>query len=385
MKKIIFLAFFILCIFGISYAFFNELAGMLLDTDVRTSAASGVSMQNNTDKLAMSFYPKENLAITAVDMYFDIAGDVTDTNLTLEVQTDNAGNPSGTYLGAPTAKFSAPAADGLVGEQTLGSNTGVLAKNTRYWLVCNYSSGGELNATDYLKNMQTDNSKEPSLVIKTWNGTAWKLGASTTTSYMVKYSDGTYSGFPFSSGVRGLSGAEDIFSTNVQGVMVVFGTNVTLSGCAFQFDITGTPGILNVSVYENKTLKYSGFKEEALMGDGSRNTLLFNDSVSVLGNTPIYIIFSQSGTSGSNDYDMYGRSVQSAYYNWSKPQHFDFVYGNISNQTVNLTVETDWVPYFMIYFTDFQKDLNTTVGGAPGGNNTTYYQSGSLFNGGFER
>lgn len=139
---------------------------------------SGSRIDADTEQLAWKFYADRTSPITDIDAFVNITGTITDTNFLFEIQTDSSDTPSGVVLGAATAEWAGPAADGWTGLKALATNTGNLTVGTPYWLVLRRSSGASVSATDNIhfhsSGFRFDRDK-----IRHHNGTNWTTTAVT--------------------------------------------------------------------------------------------------------------------------------------------------------------------------------------------------------------
>lgn len=335
-----------------------------------SNTACSLVVDANNEKLGYAFVAGTTSAVTDVDLYLDISGDITDTNLAIQIETDSSGSPSGSVLGAATSAFAGIAADGYIGLQTLGTNTGALTIGTVYWIVIYYSSGDDLDATDKFGTKDTGFTHDYNAEkIRHHNGTNWTTTAANQFPgwFILKHSDASYSGYP-RNGNSSTSGYTDIYDTNKQGLKIKFGSQVKIEGVTVYMGKSGTPGNMTVKVYEGSVEKYSSVARNGTYLAGNNQwSFQFTSSILLSADTDIYVIFEQDGASDANDFDCITNPINSTYVSAVLPDDYRFVYGSGSDPTA-FNVVTDKVPDIRLVVTDPAVDFDQeAVGGAGGG------------------
>lgn len=332
----------------------------------RFSTAFPTGITGSTQMLGVKFMATTTSAITDVALYIDETGDISTHTYDVSIQSDNAGVPDGTDLGAD--KSFTTADDGWIALQTLPTNTGALTVGTSYWVVVDVNAGIP-DGSNNIK-LRSNTVFNNSVLARHHNGTNWTTtpilyGA---TAMVFKHADASYSGYVGGIDSADASGYTDIFDTNKQGIKTRFGSQMKILAFQCQLTVAGTPGNLTASVYEGSTLKYSSFPMVgAFVPSEATIRLCFDTPILLAANTDIYIILSQDGTSGSNDFDMTTYTSPSAdYVEAYLPDNFRMVYGSGADPTA-FTVSTTKAPvdcYMLI--SDPATDNDETAGGGGG-------------------
>lgn len=335
--------------------------------DVGVSSA-GLGIGLTTHKLAVKFFPPVGTAVSKVDLRVAKTGTITGQNFKMEIQSDNNDAPSGTVLGTATGEFAGPGANGFLGMQALGSNTGALSLNTAYWLVISWSSGSSPDAGNFLDLSVHNTLATPNGMSKCrkHNGTDWttvtanaRLGAA-----VFECTDGTTYGLAIDSS-QTQSGQTDIHGSNRQGLRLRFGCAVRAVGAVFRLNKVGTPSSLVVELYEGSVLKTSGTLAAAWIASTSNTwtSVQFDPPVQVAANTDLSIVFRQSSDGGddSNDYDLYGVDIPSGYLGTVQETTTRYVYGTGSDPAAFSADDTFHA--FVGLFTD---DTSSDLAGSEG-------------------
>lgn len=326
---------------------------------------------NATDKkIALKFYVATTSPITHINFNVDVTGTITGINFKAEIQTDSGDAPSGSVLGAATAEFAGLAADGMLGDKALASNTGNLSLNTPYWLVIYYSSGITLDASNHL-NARTVGAVRSinDTKFRHFNGTDWTTVATLLAQHnsVLTHVDGSLTGDVTTAGTGNNASATDIFSTNRQGIKWKSGCQETIVGAKFSVTKTASPSALELVCYEGSTEKDTGTLAAAEVITNTDFIVILLDAPVVLSpDTDRYLVLRQAadGGDGSNDYDLRGAPVAShidAHY----PPDFRMVRGTGDDPTA-LTVDTVYLPRMYPLYADPASSLDS-VGGGGGG------------------
>src|SRR3989304_1751995 len=131
----------------------NRLGGIIatLNNISLSTTDVNLTMDADTEKLAVKYFPATTSPITNIDLYLAPTGTVTGVNFQIQVETNGADIPSGTVLGTATPEFAGPSAGGFIGLKTLATNTGNLTPNIPIWIVLFRSSGASLDASNYVR------------------------------------------------------------------------------------------------------------------------------------------------------------------------------------------------------------------------------------------
>jgi len=317
-------------------------------------------MDADGEQLAFKIYPQTITPIVGVDLCLGIAGTVTDINFRIRIETDNADKPSGTVLGAATPEFAGLAASGWTGLKTLETNTGNLTINTPVWVVFYRSSGASLSASN---NVATRGTASPAFSLprsRHFNGTNWTTTAigSGRLGYVVKFSDNTYGGIPFTN-IRGMPGGVPyIYSNNRQGVRLKFGSQIKIIGFITAINKGGTPNNLVATVFEGTTAKYSTTIQSGAIVGNLTTPFWFESPISLAPLEDVYIVLNQESNGGnaSNYYALTAVPFDSTYFSAAMPPDMAFVYGTGDNPTL-YTAPNDQIPYIIPLISDGVADL----------------------------
>jgi len=334
-------------------------------------AAANISSSHNMDAdaemIAWKHFPQSASPITHIDIHANIGGTITDTNFTVEVQSDSADAPSGTLLGTASAEWAGIAADGWIGEKALATDTGALTIGVPVWIVVKRSSGGSLSATDFFA-FRTTAIRKGLEKLRHHNGTNWTTSAAqlATPIAVVKHSNGDYVGHPITA-INAASGEADIFGTNRLGLKMRFGCQVKIQAIKCQISKTGSPANLECVIYEGSTEKYSTSIAAAVLVNSDEAIFWFSSAVLLAANTDIYIILRQASNGGdnSNDYDLRSFAVNAAYIDAIVPSNWRMVAGTGDDPTA-FTVQTDEVAVMLPILVDTALDLDETASGGGG-------------------
>lgn len=337
------------------------------------SASTGMVLDASTEMIAIKYHPATTSPITDVDIAVALTG--TSPTFVVGIYADAADVPdtaTPTQLGTDTPGFTW-AATGFSGLKTFGSNSGNLTLNQPVWIVIKYSSGtidGSNNIQ--LRNYSSGGSAAPLVGLdmrqRHHNGTNW----TTTTPFtsiaclVVKHQDGTYAGMPMTAN-KAVSAANDIFvnagTVQVQGIRFKSGSQVKVVGVYVSLTKAGTPNDLVITVYEGDTSKYSATVVAAyvITASATGNVYWFASPILLAADTNLYIILSQTGTSGSNDYDVNVCTFNATYIDAILPADYRFVHGNGTTPS-GLTVSTTEFPLMWPVITDAAADLDMAGG-----------------------
>ena len=369
---------------AISLARTNRLgSGVILAAQTMLSTDANMTIDADTEKLAYKYFPATTSPITDIDLYLAPTGSVTGVNFQIQVETDGADIPSGTVLGSATPEFAGPAAGGFIGLKTLAVNTGNLTLNQPVWINLFRSSGVSLDVSNYIRMARLYGYPVFSMneKVRHYNGTNWTTTTVTSAPIflIIKHADGTHVGVPIKASPAIATNASHIFGTNRQGLKMKFGSKVILRGIQTIISKSGTPNTLEIEVYENSTLKYSGTVPEANILSGAACPMFFTSPILLASNTDIYIVLSQTGDGGSssNYYRVSVYDIESAYIEAIYPPNVRFIYGTGDNPTTH-TIETTEIVLITPIFDDPAIDLDE---GASGGGLLTHPSMSGGFNG----
>jgi len=352
----------------------NRLGGIIATlTNFSLSTTDvNLTMDADTEKLAVKYYPATTSPITDIDLYLTPTGSVTGVNFKIQVETNGADIPSDTVLGAATTEFAGPSAGGFIGLKTLVTNTGNLTPNTPVWIVLFRSSGASLDASNYIRMARMSVSFEYPKA-RHYNGTNWTTTSASAYSVclVIKHADGTYVGMPISSNYGYPTNGGYIYGTNRNGIKIKFGSKVFLRGIQVVLYKTGTPNSLVVSVFEGSTLKYSETILQTSILSATGIPMYFTSPILLASNTDIYITLKQESDGGnsSNYYRSYIYDIASVnYIECLCSPNLRFIYGTGDDPTL-YNIETTEVPNINPIIDDPAIDLDE---GASGGNSNLW-------------
>lgn len=115
------------------------------DAATGDSTAIGYNAGNNGQKSARSFVPSASYTTFTPSLTLWKSGSPTD-NVLIEIQTDNAGSPSGTILGTVTVAYTSLGTT-QPSLTSYGTASASLTSGVTYWIVVERS--GALSATNY--------------------------------------------------------------------------------------------------------------------------------------------------------------------------------------------------------------------------------------------
>lgn len=352
-----------------------------LSTTGLINASTGMVLDANTEMLAFKYFPSTTSPITAVDINVALVG--TSPTFVVGVYADatDAPNTAGpVQLGTDTPGFTW-SASGASGLQTFGSNSGDLTVNQPVWIVVKYSSGTiDASNSIQLRNFSSGGGLELERQ-RHYNGTNWTTTSAVAVSCLavIKHNDGTHAGLPFTANVAA-SAANDIFTNGgtvqTQGVRFKSGSQIKVIGCLVSLTKTGTPNDLTFTVYEGDTSKYSNTVGQAYLLTSTRSLtpIWFSSPVLLAADTNLFILLSQTGTSGSHDYDVNCATIASAYIDAILPTDWRFVHGNGTTPS-GLTVSTTEFPLLWPLIADPAAELDQA---ASGGINAPRFMTGGL-------
>jgi hypothetical protein len=335
-----------------------------------SSLVTGMIIDASTEKIGFKYYPMTTSAVTGCDLRVTRTG--TPGNFRIGVFSDSSGSPNdAAQLGGYSSNWTPGSGSGWIGAQTLSTNTGALTKGTPIWIVIEYVSG-TIDGSNYIQaeyvNGKLISENRLSNSVRHHNGTNWTTttAQSVMPTVVVSHADGSYVGFPLTTGLAATSAA-DIYvnggTTQVQGVRFKAGAQVKVIGVAYFLTKTGSPNDLVFTVYEGDTSKYSVTEVAANVTSGALSKIYFDSPVLLAADTNLYILLSQTGTSDANDYDLRAWTLHSTYVGAAVSSDFRMVYGNGTTPS-GLTVSTDvWVPLLMPLIGDPTTDLDMSGGG----------------------
>lgn len=332
--------------------------------------SSSQRIDATTERQAWKYIAETTSPITAVNARFSVTG--TPGNFKFGIFADlNEAPDSATQLGDWTAEWAAPANGTYTGDKTLATNTGNLTIGTTYWVVCAYSSG-TCDGSNYIsaQGVATYNN---SLRTRHYNGTNWTTtGASTafTAGLILSHADGTTydGGTHFTGSWANSASALDVYvnagSNQVQGIKFTVGSKSKLLGVSFQTTKTGTPNNLVITVHSgNAAASVTETITAAALTSNATHYAPFTTPAMLDPDVPTYIIFSQTGTSDSNDYDLRIATFSATYINANLPPDMRFVYGVLSGTALSsLTVSTTEFPLVIPIVGDIATDLDCAAG-----------------------
>lgn len=346
---------------GIGTAGFNVMTGMILD--------------GTTKKLAIKYYPSATSPITDIALRLAVTGNPGSFKMGIFANTyasaTNGSPDDAAQLGGWSTTFDL-AATGWTSLLALATNSGNLTNGIPVWIVIVWDSG-VCDASNYIQLQQFSTSSYGSnkLLQRHYNGTDWTTTASqgTPSIIVVKHADGTYVGLPITIAIAA-SAAPDIFVntgvSQVQGFRFKCGSQIKIQGISYFLTKAGTPNDLTWSIYEGDTLKYSQSELVANVLSGTMSVVWFDSPVLLAADTYLYIIASQAGTSGSNDYDLRCWTIDDTYIAALVPADMRFVYGT-GNTPSGLTVATTEIPWCFPIISDPASDLDMSAGGGSSG------------------
>lgn len=328
------------------------------------SAATTQRVDADTERVACKFYTRSTSAITHVDMNLNIGGTVTDTNFTIEVQTDSSDTPSGTPVGTATGAFAGPAAAGFIGAQALGSNTGALTINTPYWIVLQRASGGSLSGTDFIEARQTGatTGRINQGNVRHYNGSDWTTTAATAAECIAVYThlDSSFSGLAHTASIStGGSGNTDIFGTNRQGVRYKVGAAIIVHGWKVAIQKTGSPSALEIVTYEGNTAEATCSMAAAQIVSNQMFICWNATPPTITAGANLYAVLRQASNGGddSNDYDPRIYTLNATYIAAMLPTDVRYVFGTGDDPTA-WTPNTAAFPVMEPIVSDLAADLS---------------------------
>lgn len=350
-------------------AFFSEIQVGSWASMLSNLATSTAVMDADTERLAFKFFPQKASPITAVDILLAATGDLTGVQFTIEVALDDGDKPhTSTVLGAATSAF-AFTATGFTGLQALVTNTGNLTPGTPVWIVLKWATGStSLTGANYITARGptvTPTSALYSARGRVFNSTDWTTVAafSSRCAFVVKHVDDTYAGMPYTALAAVPASAPDIFDTNKQAIRFVIGSKSKICGVAVALTKTGTPGDLTVKLYEGSTERATVTVPNASIVTAIAQPFYFTTPYEVAAGSTCYIVFSQAGTSGSNDYRLTVNKFSATYASAAKPASVKFFYGTGSPPA---TEQEGEIPMFYLLMEEPETDLACAAGGGGG-------------------
>ena len=354
------------------------------------SALASHVINSSGDKLAYSFIARETDPITAVNVFLRGVG-APNCTLIISIQSDNAGAPSGTVLGATNnaktaaTAFAPGATYAFTGEWDLGESTGALTINARYWVTVEVAAATTLDGSNYYQTCSrgTGSAVRPNGEMCTYyDGASWASAGLYQCSFIVKRATGIYSGsatpqFYTFRATNNIWCDSDSAVDWRQGIRYKVGVQHYCIGIRIFADYVGTPpeGLI-FDLFEGTTLKQSTVEIEpasAAYCDNVPAIYLFTTPVLLAANTNIYIIGRQAtGTSGAagNSYDIPCVDVSDNNYQqcFVDPDvGFAFVYGSGSDPTSFTVEDARYMPLMVPCITNLVDDLVSVAGGAGGG------------------
>jgi len=341
---------------------------LISDKSIFASVSSGTAIIINdaAERIAYSFKPHKTMTVTDVDMLTYQVGNITGVNFKMRFETDNAGVPSGTVVGAETAAFAGVNTTGAnyrpTGLQALGSSA-VLTINVTYWLVL-WVDSGTPDASNYIQGARYG-ARSNGETLRHYDGINWTNTTVVTLTGLFIVKEGVnYHGFAPNAYSISRTTRTDIFSTNKQGIKFRVGVLNTLVGISFIVTKSGSPNNLVVTVYEGSTSKYTQTMLVADIPIQATNKCYFSSPVQLAKDTDCYIVLSQESDGGSDtaDYDLYIYPIDSTYINAMMPANYRFVYGTASDPTT-LSVSTTEIPGLVPIIFDPETELDCAAGG----------------------
>ena len=324
------------------------------------------------EKIGCRFYPQYyNDVVTAVDMFVTVVGDCSGITFTLQIEGDTAGEPDGVAIGAATAAFAGPNVSGGA-QQWLGGGTNPinlgasasLTINTPYWLVLSIASG----TPDGTHSLQLRGSYTAQYIgngtrVRHHNGTNWTTTTSVASfaNYIIKYNSGKLQGFSYCVAMA-RSAQNDIYvnsgSNQVQGLRIKLACKALISSVIVRATKTGTPNDLVCTIYEENTQKQTQSFDDALFTTAYSHQIVFQTPVVLNANKNINIVFSQTGTSDSNDWDIYTSVIPANYMSLMFTSGQGFIYGVLANPN-DLTLSTTEFPFITPYVKYVDSELTS--------------------------
>lgn len=329
------------------------------------TAATNMIINANHEMVAYKYIPCSTSPIVSCNFYLDITGTVTGIDLTCEMWSNTAGATElldipNAVLGATgnckVAAFAGPEADGWTGTKTFAENSGNLTIGNPIWLVIQgHDNSGTLNGSNFFQMCRTSNAVQFWNVIRHHDGTNWTntTAVQSQGAVILTHLDGSMGLGHVATAATGASGYTDIYGTNAQAIKVRFGSKVKVSGLqGIQFAIVGSPETLQLSVYKGSSCVYGPTNTNivATRTSGAGNIML-TAAVTCDEDSDYYFVFSQTGTSDSNDYDMVCLKFDSAYSAAVGWEYFKFCYGTGTDPTA-YTVSDDRLPACLLILDD---------------------------------
>lgn len=334
------------------------------------TAMTGIILDGTTEKVAIKYYPSATSPITDIAIRLAVTGNPGSFKIGVFANTyavNSNGSPDdASQLSGWSTTFDL-AVTGWTSLLALATNSGNLVNGTPVWIVIVWDSD-VCDVSNYIQLQQfnTFNYGSNRILQRHYNGTDWVTTAGTTTFpvVVIKHADGTYTGMPITASIAA-SAAPDIFVntgvSQVQGFRFKCGSQVKVQGLSYYLTKANTPNDLIWSIYEGDTLKYSQTELVANVLNGTPSVVWFDTPVLLAADTYLYIIASQTGTSGTNDYDLRCWTIDAAYIDASLPADMRFVYGNGSTPSA-LTVATTEIPWCFPIISDPALDLDMVAG-----------------------
>lgn len=328
------------------------------------TAATNMIINADHEMVAFKYIPCSTSPIVSCDLYLDITGTVTGIDLTLEMWSNTAGTTEvldipNAVLGATgnckVAAFAGPAADGWTGTKTFAENSGNLTIGEPIWLVVQgHNNSGTLSGTDFFQLCRTGNTITFWNIIRHHDGTNWTNTAAVAGqgAVILTHLDGSMGLGHVANAASGSSGYTDIYDTNRQAIKVRFGSKVIIAGIQnIQFAIVGTPETLQLSVYKGTSCVYGPTNTNVVAGRTTPANIMLTSPVTCDEDSDYYFVFSQAGTSDSNDYDMICLKFDSDYIDAAAWAYFRFCYGTGTDPTA-YTVSDDRLPVCLLILDD---------------------------------
>ena len=306
-------------------------------------AATSMTVQGNTQKIAAKFMVTSACTMNTVDIYLGITGTTTGITIKASIQTDSSDAPSGTIVGTQTAAFNCPASSGWTGSQSLPSTQPALTANTWYWLVLEDGGGTAPTGSNFYQftNMGGTGGRFNRGKARQYNGTNWTTTAAYNgdCSWILADTNGVYNGVPYEGSFVNET-STPIYGTQRLGIKFRAGGRCQVYGAAFYIVVSGgggPPSGLDVTLYQGSTVLETVTISEAYVATGSGSSLevFFSQTYQITPGTDYYIGLHQNGGTGdASHYYISGKvPINPTYVSCSMPPGWDSLKGTSTNPT----------------------------------------------------
>jgi hypothetical protein len=325
------------------------------------SAVSTMRVDATGEKIAFRYIPQITSPIESVNIRLGVTG--TTAKVRVGVFASAGGYPdNSTQLGGYSTEITP--STGWTGLQALSSNTGDLTVGNNYWIVLDNDTG-TVSDTNYFEfqKLQTASSTAQT-VCRVYTSSSWTGSAIQPAEVLaiVKHVNGQYFGLHSTAAWNRSTAATDIYGANFQGLKCRVGSKSTVLGAWVYLNKAGTPNDLVLTLYEGTTSRATKTLAQADIATGSWNLLLLTTPYEIPADTDHYLIFSQSGISDSNDYDIYTLLTDSTYISAMMSSNYRFVCGT---DIASLTTLYE-VPAIVPVYASMESSFDCAAGGGGG-------------------